>query len=136
MSEAPSPRIASNRTTLIACVALVGVMVGAAYAAVPLYRLFCQLTGFGGTTQVASAAPANALAQSISVRFDANVAPGLPWTFKAETPVTTLKIGETAPDSTGRNRSIVASRGASRPRKKDAKQQLPTRSTLSPPNAR
>ncbi|NBR10721.1 MAG: cytochrome c oxidase assembly protein, partial [Alphaproteobacteria bacterium] len=51
MSEAPSPRIASNRTTLIACVALVGVMVGAAYAAVPLYRLFCQLTGFGGTTQ-------------------------------------------------------------------------------------
>ena len=96
MSEAPSPRIASNRTTLIACVALVGVMVGAAYAAVPLYRLFCQLTGFGGTTQVASAAPANALAQSISVRFDANVAPGLPWTFKAETPVTTLKIGETA----------------------------------------
>ena len=96
MSEAPSPRIASNRTTLIACVALVGVMVGAAYAAVPLYRLFCQLTGFGGTTQVASAAPANALSQSISVRFDANVAPGLPWTFKAETPVTTLKIGETA----------------------------------------
>ncbi|MEY4091263.1 MAG: hypothetical protein RLZZ496_445 [Pseudomonadota bacterium] len=96
MSEAVASRTASNRTTLVACLALVVAMVGAAYAAVPLYRLFCQLTGFGGTTQVASTAPASALAQMISVRFDSNVAPGLNWSFKAETPVTKLKIGETA----------------------------------------
>ena len=96
MSETSTPRIASHRATFIACCALVGVMVGAAYAAVPLYRLFCKLTGFGGTTQVATSAPLNALAQTISVRFDANVASGLPWSFKPEAPVTTLKIGETA----------------------------------------
>jgi cytochrome c oxidase assembly protein subunit 11 len=96
MSEAVASRAASNRTTLVACLALVGVMVGAAYAAVPLYRLFCQLTGFGGTTQVATTAPASALAQMISVRFDSNVAPGLNWSFKAETPVTKLRIGETS----------------------------------------
>ena len=96
MSEAVASRAASNRTTLVACLALVGVMVGAAYAAVPLYRLFCQLTGFGGTTQVATTAPASALAQMISVRSDSNVAPGLNWSFKAETPVTKLRIGETS----------------------------------------
>lgn len=96
MSEVSTPPLISHRNTLIACVALVCVMVGAAYAAVPLYRLFCKLTGFGGTTQVAATAPENILAQTISVRFDANVAPGLPWNFKAETPVTALKIGETA----------------------------------------
>ncbi|MEI6572659.1 MAG: cytochrome c oxidase assembly protein [Alphaproteobacteria bacterium] len=96
MSEAVASRTASNRTTLVACCALVVVMVGAAYAAVPLYRLFCQLTGFGGTTQVATTAPASALAQMISVRFDSNVAPGLNWSFKAETPVTKLRIGETS----------------------------------------
>ncbi len=96
MSEAVASRTATNRTTLVACLALVVVMVGAAYAAVPLYRLFCQLTGFGGTTQVATTAPTSALAQMISVRFDSNVAPGLNWSFKAETPVTKLKIGETA----------------------------------------
>ena len=45
---------------------------------------------------MASSAPADTLARSVDIRFDANVAPGLPWTFKAETPVTTLKIGETA----------------------------------------
>ncbi len=96
MSEAVTSRTSSIRTTLVACLALVVVMVGAAYAAVPLYRLFCQLTGFGGTTQVATTAPTSALAQMISVRFDSNVAPGLNWSFKAETPVTKLKIGETA----------------------------------------
>ena len=96
MSEAVTSRTSSIRATLVACLALVVVMVGAAYAAVPLYRLFCQLTGFGGTTQVATTAPTSALAQMISVRFDSNVAPGLNWSFKAETPVTKLKIGETA----------------------------------------
>ena len=83
------------RATLVACLAVVMLMVGAAYAAVPLYRLFCQLTGFGGTTQVAQTAPEGALGRAISVRLDSNVAPGLMWSFKPETPVVSLKIGET-----------------------------------------
>ena len=60
-------------------------MVGAAYAAVPLYFLFCRATGFAGTTQVATAAPALKGQRMLTVRLDANVAPGLPWTFEAET---------------------------------------------------
>ena len=61
-------------------------MVGAAYAAVPLYAAFCKATGYGGTTQVARVAPAVRGARTLSVSFDANVAPGLDWTFEPETP--------------------------------------------------
>jgi cytochrome c oxidase assembly protein subunit 11 len=62
---------------------LVAAMVGLAFASVPLYRLFCQVTGFGGTTQVASAAAVpGAVARMIAVRFDANTAPALPWAFE------------------------------------------------------
>ena len=56
-------------------------MLGLAFASVPLYRLFCQVTGFGGTTQRAEKAP-GAIAGQIGVRFDANVHPGLPWKFE------------------------------------------------------
>ena len=55
-------------------------MLGLAFASVPLYRLFCQVTGFAGTTQRAERAP-GAVAGQIGVRFDANVHPGLPWKF-------------------------------------------------------
>ena len=68
-------------------------MVGAAYAAVPLYKLFCQATGFGGTTSVALAAPKVALAKTIDVRFDGNVS-GIPWKFGPEKLVETIRIGE------------------------------------------
>ncbi len=64
------------------CVALVVAMVGAAYAAVPLYRLFCQVTGFDGTPRVATRPPDTVLDKTVIVRFDANVAPGLPWRFE------------------------------------------------------
>lgn len=57
----------------------VGCMVGVAYAAVPLYELFCRVTGFGGTTQVADTAPETVADQTIKVRFDGNVARGLGW---------------------------------------------------------
>ncbi|MBS7542104.1 cytochrome c oxidase assembly protein [Ancylobacter oerskovii] len=77
------------------CVAFVALMVGAAYAAVPLYQLFCQVTGFGGTTQVAASAPAATSDREIEVRFDANVAPGLPWRFAPEQRSVTVKLGET-----------------------------------------
>ena len=69
-------------------------MLGAAYAAVPLYQLFCQVTGYGGTTQVATEAASQVLSRTIQVRFDANVAPGVPWSFKPEKPVVSLKLGE------------------------------------------
>ena len=63
-------------------------MMGAlTYYSVPLYRLFCQVTGFGGTTQVARGAPGTVEGPPIAVRFDANVAPRLPWRFDPPAPV-------------------------------------------------
>lgn len=69
-------------------------MLGAAYASVPLYQLFCQVTGYGGTTRIATAAASEVLARKIKVRFDANVAPNVPWTFTAEKPEVELGLGE------------------------------------------
>ena len=69
-----------GRTAALA-VLLVAAMVGLAFASVPLYRLFCQVTGFGGTTQVAAGAAPGAVARMIAVRFDANTSPALPWAF-------------------------------------------------------
>jgi cytochrome c oxidase assembly protein subunit 11 len=69
-------------------------MVGASYASVPLYQLFCQVTGYGGTTRVATSAASAVLDRTVKVRFDANVAPGVPWEFAPEKPDVDLKIGE------------------------------------------
>src|SRR5687767_3098727 len=69
-------------------------MVGAAFAAVPLYRAFCQLTGFDGTVRRASAAPTVQLDRTLRVSFDTNVN-GLPWTFEPEKPRVEVKIGAT-----------------------------------------
>jgi cytochrome c oxidase assembly protein subunit 11 len=69
-------------------------MLGAAYASVPLYQLFCQVTGYGGTTQVATAAASTVLERTVKVRFDANLAPGLPWTFAPEKAEVDLNLGE------------------------------------------
>jgi cytochrome c oxidase assembly protein subunit 11 len=79
-----------------ACGAVVGLMVAASYAAVPFYNWFCRTTGFGGTTQVAVAAPAHELDRKITVRFDSNVAAGLPWRFEPEIRSIDLKLGEVA----------------------------------------
>jgi cytochrome c oxidase assembly protein subunit 11 len=77
------------------CGLVVVLMVGASYAAVPFYNWFCRATGFNGTTQVATSAPALApLARKIAVRFDANVAPGLPWKFEPEQTEIEVRIGE------------------------------------------
>jgi len=99
MSEAPNHQAPSRRRDVIvaaACGAFVAVMVGAAFAAVPFYNWFCRTTGFAGTTQVASAAPAGVLDRRITVRFDANVGPGLPWRFTPEVNSIDLRIGEVA----------------------------------------
>ena len=69
-------------------------MVGAAYAAVPLYRLFCQVTGFDGTPRIASAPSTKVLDRTITIRFDANVAPGLAWRFEPVHTTMQVKIGE------------------------------------------
>jgi cytochrome c oxidase assembly protein subunit 11 len=71
-------------------------MVGAAFAAVPLYNWFCRTTGFAGTTQVSREAPGQVLSRAITVRFDSNVAPGLPWKFEPEQNEIKLRIGEVA----------------------------------------
>jgi cytochrome c oxidase assembly protein subunit 11 len=71
-------------------------MLGLSYAAVPLYNLFCQVTGFGGTTQVARAAPSEVLERTMTVRFDANIAAGLPLKFAPEKQAIVVRLGETA----------------------------------------
>jgi len=83
-----------NARLALTCAAGFVVMIGAAYAAVPLYRAFCQLTGFDGTPRKAEAAADTVLGKTITVRFDANVR-DLPWTFTAEQTAQTVKIGET-----------------------------------------
>jgi len=84
-----------NAVLAFACVGLVAGMVGLAYASVPLYRLFCQVTGFAGTTQIAENAPERVLDRTITVRFDANVARDLNWSFEPVERGVDLKIGET-----------------------------------------
>ena len=71
-------------------------MLGAAYAAVPLYAAFCRATGFGGTTQRAETAGTLRGRRTLEVRFDANVAPGLDWSLEPETLKMTLRTGQTA----------------------------------------
>jgi len=80
----------------VACGALVAGMVGASFAAIPLYKIFCQVTGFAGTTQVARTAPKHELGRELTIRFDSNVAPGLPWKFVPEQNEIKLHIGEVA----------------------------------------
>ncbi|MCC7015855.1 MAG: cytochrome c oxidase assembly protein [Rhodospirillales bacterium] len=69
-------------------------MAGLAYASVPLYRLFCQVTGFGGTTRVAAGAPGAVAGRVVTVRFDANVARDLPWRFEPAVPAVKVAVGE------------------------------------------
>ena len=89
------------RTGIIAALVALA-MLGLGFAAVPLYRIFCQVTGFGGTTQRATAGEAQAAeaagariaGATISVRFDANIDPDLPWTFRPEQVTKTVKLGQ------------------------------------------
>jgi cytochrome c oxidase assembly protein subunit 11 len=92
MTDATLPNDNRNKRVALTLVVVVAAMVGAAYAAVPLYQLFCQVTGLGGTTQVASANPKGVIAREMTVRFDSNVEGALPWTITPAKPVTD-KIG-------------------------------------------
>ncbi len=92
----PAPHGARNRVTALAAAGVVVGMVGMVYAAVPLYQMFCQVTGFGGTTQVAAAAPAEIGARIITVRFNADTARDMPWNFRPQQRAITLRVGEQA----------------------------------------
>ncbi|BBE72247.1 cytochrome c oxidase assembly protein [Oharaeibacter diazotrophicus] len=84
-----------NRTVALACAGVFVAMVGLSFASVPLYDLFCKVTGYEGTTQVATSAEGvKVLDRDVTVRFDANVAPGLKWHFEPEVHSVTLKVGE------------------------------------------
>ena len=86
----------SRRDLLVAfaCGACVAAMVGLSFAAVPLYSWFCRTTGYGGTTQVAKAAPTQISDRKVTVRFDSNVAAGLPWRFEPERRTIDVRLGE------------------------------------------
>jgi len=83
-----------NGIVALSAVALVVGMVGMSFAAVPLYQLFCRVTGYGGTTQVAAEAPATVGSRSITVRFNADTAGGIPWSFRPAQRAVTLRAGE------------------------------------------
>jgi cytochrome c oxidase assembly protein subunit 11 len=95
MTEQPASALRRRDIVVaVSCGLCVAFMVGAAYAAVPFYNWFCRATGFNGTTQVATSAPSGTLERKVTVRFDANVGPGLPWSFEPEQNSIEVKLGE------------------------------------------
>lgn len=104
-----------NGIVAVACLAFVAVMVGAAYASVPLYDLFCRMTGFDGTPSIASAEVVPGLEvgeRTVTIRFDSNVAGGLPWEFRSNQRTMTARVGEVVTAAyTIRNVSTAATVG-------------------------
>src|SRR5215475_5664482 len=115
----------SNRTIGLMLGGVIVAMVGVSFASVPLYRLFCAVTGYGGTPQIGAAVAPGATRQEITVRFDANTNPNLPWDFRpaqeelrvplgddhlafytarneASTPVTGIALYNVTPDKAGK----------------------------------
>jgi cytochrome c oxidase assembly protein subunit 11 len=90
------PKLRRDMVIAGCCGVFVAAMVGAAYASVPFYNWFCRTTGFAGTPQVSEQAPDHILGRTVTVRFDSNVTPGLPWKFVPEQDTITLRIGEVA----------------------------------------
>lgn len=91
----PAPRTRRRRNVAVAAalIGILGAMGTLVYFAVPLYQLFCQVTGFGGTTQVAAKAPGAVPGRTMTVRFDTNVARDMPWRFSPPAPVE-VRLGE------------------------------------------
>ncbi len=85
LSPVPEGR---NRNVAVILFLVAAGMVGAAYAAVPIYQMFCQLTGYGGTTRVATDNPKGVIARDMTVRFDSNVDGGLAWQVSPSRPIT------------------------------------------------
>ena len=92
--ETGAQRGRRNGATVLFLVSVVAGMTGLSLASVPLYRLFCQATGLGGTTQRAATAPAEAAAAVVTIRFDAETAPDLGWEFRPLQGMVTVHPGE------------------------------------------
>ena len=95
-TQQPKQRAASRRDLVVAftCGAVVALMVGASFAAVPFYNWFCRTTGYGGTTQRTHIVPKQTAGRTITVYFDSNIAAGLPWSFEPERRTIDVKLGE------------------------------------------
>jgi cytochrome c oxidase assembly protein subunit 11 len=93
-TKAGKPAARRDMFVAFLCGGLVAGMVGLSFAAVPFYSWFCRTTGYGGTTQVAKARPTQTLERVVTVRFDSNVAAGLPWRFEPERRTIDVKLGE------------------------------------------
>jgi cytochrome c oxidase assembly protein subunit 11 len=89
-----SPRGGNHGLIAALCVVFVAAMVGASFAAVPLYRIFCQVTGYQGTVRQAYAAPEKSIERTVTIRFDTNIANGLGWSFRPSERSVTIKVGE------------------------------------------
>lgn len=94
-NKAWTSRERRNLVVAGACAAFFAGMVGVSFAAVPLYKLFCQVTGYGGTTQRVTQYADRILDRTMTVRFDGNTAGGIPWEFAPTEGSTVLRIGET-----------------------------------------
>jgi len=87
--------VSGKTRTVAATIAVLAAMVGLVVASVPLYTLFCKVTGIGGTPQMAAGAPTGPVQQrSITIRFDSNVMKGLPWRFQPNQTAMTVRLGE------------------------------------------
>lgn len=95
VAEGQEPaKITSNRRVAAGLMVFAASMLGLSFAAVPLYRMFCAATGYAGTPRRAAQAPAKIYPQTVTVRFDANVSPGLPWSFEPAQPELEIHVGE------------------------------------------
>lgn len=94
MALEPRPR--GNTLVAFTLVGVIGGMLGLSFAAVPLYRIFCQITGYGGTPRIDAAASPGAVDRTITIRFNADVHSGMPWKFAPAQRDVTLRLGEEA----------------------------------------
>lgn len=85
-----------NTKTLLSVLGVVALMIGISFAAVPAYRLFCQITGFDGTTQRAAAAPDTILERAVTVQFNGDISNKLPWRFEPNDRKITVQLGQEA----------------------------------------
>jgi cytochrome c oxidase assembly protein subunit 11 len=90
----PAPKRGRHARVVLPLFGVLLAMAGLTYASVPLYRLFCQVTGYGGTTQRAVQAPGAVKGRVFTIRFNADVQPGLPWTFQPVRREVQVKLGE------------------------------------------
>lgn len=93
---AKSPKSPNNARLGIILAGVVVAGVGLSFASVPFYRLFCQVTGFGGTTQISETGPAGVIDRRMTIRFNADTDPALPWSFQPVQREITVRVGEQA----------------------------------------